>query len=93
MPTTGDVPDQRLNCIGENDLDGVLGDYSSDKEVAAKLTNAAVSVEGENKRPVTWVTIEEICRGERSIGGEPMSTEAVPALAAIGNLANILEEA
>ena len=30
MPTTGDVLDQRLKCFGENDLDGVLADYSSD---------------------------------------------------------------
>ena len=30
MPTTGDVLDQHLKCFGENDLDGVLADYSSD---------------------------------------------------------------
>ena len=30
MPTTGDVLDQHLRCFGENDLDGVLADYSSD---------------------------------------------------------------
>jgi ketosteroid isomerase-like protein len=29
MPTTGDVLDQHLKCFGENDLDGVLADYSS----------------------------------------------------------------
>ena len=30
MPTTNDVIDQHLKCFGENDLDGVLADYSSD---------------------------------------------------------------
>jgi len=30
MPTTSDVVDQHLKCFGENDLDGVLADYSSD---------------------------------------------------------------
>jgi ketosteroid isomerase-like protein len=30
MPTTNDVVNQHLKCFGENDLDGVLADYSSD---------------------------------------------------------------
>ena len=30
MPTTNDVLDQHLKCFGENDLDGLLADYSSD---------------------------------------------------------------
>jgi SnoaL-like protein len=30
MPTTKDVLDQHLKCFGENDLAGVLADYSSD---------------------------------------------------------------
>ena len=29
MPTTFDV-ERHLKCFGENDLDGVLADYSSD---------------------------------------------------------------
>jgi hypothetical protein len=29
MPTTNEVLDQHLKCFGENDLDGVLADYSS----------------------------------------------------------------
>jgi 4-oxalocrotonate tautomerase len=93
MPTTGDVVDQHLKCFGENDLDGVLADYSSDKEIVNKLTNTVVSVEGENKRAVTWVTIEEVCSVEWSIGGQARITEAAPALAASKNKTNILEEA
>jgi ketosteroid isomerase-like protein len=30
MPTTQNVLDQHLKCFGENDLNGVLADYSSD---------------------------------------------------------------
>ena|SRR6266702_4697123 len=30
MPTTSDVLDQHLKCFRENDLDGVVADYSSD---------------------------------------------------------------
>lgn len=30
MPTTNDVLDQHLKCFGENDLAGVLADYSAD---------------------------------------------------------------
>src|SRR5436305_9257413 len=30
MPSTNDVLDQHLKCFGENDLMGVLVDYSSD---------------------------------------------------------------
>jgi ketosteroid isomerase-like protein len=30
MPTTNDVLDNHLKCFRENDLDGVLADYSSD---------------------------------------------------------------
>jgi len=30
VPTTKDVLDQHLKCFRENDLDGVLADYSSD---------------------------------------------------------------
>jgi 4-oxalocrotonate tautomerase len=46
-----------------------------------KLTDAMVSIEGENLRGVTWVTIEEVPSGEWGIGGKAMTTEAVKALA------------
>jgi 4-oxalocrotonate tautomerase len=47
-----------------------------------KLTDAMVSIEGENMRPVTWVIIEDVNSGEWGIGGQAMSTDAVKALAA-----------
>ncbi len=46
-----------------------------------KLTDAMVSIEGENMRGVTWVKISEVASGEWGIGGQPMTTEAVKALA------------
>lgn len=52
------------------------------KEIISKLTDAMVAVEGENMRPVTWVTIEEVRSGEWGIGGQAMTTSAVHALAA-----------
>lgn len=52
------------------------------QEMIKKLTDAMVSVEGENMRPVTWVIIEDVNSGEWGIGGQAMSTDAVKALAA-----------
>lgn len=51
------------------------------KEIITKLTDAMVSIEGENMRPVTWVVIEEARSGEWGIGGQSMTTDAVRALA------------
>ncbi|MGD0616759.1 MAG: tautomerase family protein [Bryobacteraceae bacterium] len=52
------------------------------KEMITRLTDAMVSIEGENMRPVTWVVIEDVRSGEWGIGGQAMTTEAVKALAA-----------
>jgi 4-oxalocrotonate tautomerase len=52
------------------------------KEIIAKLTDAMVAVEGENMRPVTWVTIEDVRSGEWGMGGQALTTEAARALAA-----------
>ena len=52
------------------------------KQIIQKLTDAMVSIEGENMRPVTWVVIEEVAGGEWAIGGQPLNAEAVHAMAA-----------
>ena len=52
------------------------------KEMITKLTDAMVSVEGENMRPVTLVIIEEVRSGDWSVGGKPFTTADVQALAA-----------
>ena len=51
-------------------------------QIVERLTNAMVSIEGENMRGVTWVIVEEVHSGDWGIGGQPLSTEAVKELAA-----------
>ena len=52
------------------------------RQIINKLTDAMVSVEGENMRGVTWVTIEEVESGDWGIGGKALTTSDVHALAA-----------
>ncbi|HZR18167.1 MAG TPA: 4-oxalocrotonate tautomerase family protein [Verrucomicrobiae bacterium] len=52
------------------------------QEMIRKLTDTMVAIEGENMRPVTWVVIEEVKSGEWGIGGNPLSSTDVKALAA-----------
>ncbi|GAA2691296.1 MULTISPECIES: tautomerase family protein [Nonomuraea] len=51
-------------------------------EMVTKLTDAMVSIEGENMRSVTWVVVEEVKSGDWGIGGKPLTTADVKALAA-----------
>jgi 4-oxalocrotonate tautomerase len=51
-------------------------------EIIERLTDAMVDIEGENMRPVTWVTIEEVSSGEWGIGGNALTTDDVKALQA-----------
>ena len=51
-------------------------------EMVEKLTDAMVSIEGENLRSVTWVVIEEVRSGDWAIGGAALKTEDVTAMAA-----------
>jgi 4-oxalocrotonate tautomerase len=51
-------------------------------DIVERLTDAMVSVEGENMRPVTWVVIEEVNSGDWGIGGSALTTADVKALAA-----------
>lgn len=52
------------------------------REIVHGLTEAMVAVEGENMRPVTWVIVEEVRSGDWGIGGNPLETADVKALAA-----------
>lgn len=62
----------------------IEGVFSPDqkRDMIAKLTDAMVSIEGENMRPVTWVVIDEVTSGEWGIAGNPLTTADVKALAA-----------
>ena len=61
-------------------IQGVFTDQQKSRMIE-KLTDAMVSIEGENMRSVTFVTIEEVRSGDWGIGGKPMTTDAVKALA------------
>jgi 4-oxalocrotonate tautomerase len=52
------------------------------RQMISKLTDAMVSIEGENMRGVTWVKISEIASGDWGIGGQSVTTDAVKELAA-----------
>ena len=62
----------------------IEGVFSADqkREVVERLTDAMVSIEGENMRAVTWVVVEEVASGDWGIGGKALTTEDVVALAA-----------
>jgi 4-oxalocrotonate tautomerase len=62
-------------------IDGVFSEPQK-SQIATKLTDAMVSIEGENMRPVTWVVIEEVKSGDWAIGGKVLTTADVKALAA-----------
>jgi len=52
------------------------------QQMISKLTDAMVAIEGESMRKVTWVIIEDVKSGEWGIGGQPITTDAVKAIAA-----------
>ncbi|MDQ4037324.1 MAG: 4-oxalocrotonate tautomerase family protein [Actinomycetota bacterium] len=51
-------------------------------EIVRTLTEAMVGIEGENMRSVTWVVVEDVKSGDWGIGGQPLTTADVKALAA-----------
>jgi len=52
------------------------------QQVITRLTDAMVSIEGENMRAVTWVVVEEVKSGDWGIAGQSLTTEDVQTLAA-----------
>jgi 4-oxalocrotonate tautomerase len=52
------------------------------QQIVETLTDAMVSIEGENMRSVTWVVVEEVKSGDWGIGGKTLTTDAVRSLAA-----------
>jgi 4-oxalocrotonate tautomerase len=66
------------------DIQLIKGVFTPDQKqtLISNVTDAVVSVEGESMRGVTWVRIQEIESGEWAIGGRPLTSEAVKAMAA-----------
>jgi 4-oxalocrotonate tautomerase len=50
-------------------------------EMISKITDAMVSVEGENLRGVTWVKINEVEGGDWAIGGQILQAADVQKMA------------
>jgi 4-oxalocrotonate tautomerase len=61
-------------------IEGVF-DSTQKRAMVERLTDAMVEIEGENMRAVTWVVVEEVRSGDWGIGGKPLTTEDVKALA------------
>ena len=51
------------------------------QELIAKVTEAMITVEGENMRGVTWVRIQEFEGGDWAIGGRALRAADIHALA------------
>jgi 4-oxalocrotonate tautomerase len=61
-------------------IDGVFSPAQK-KEIAQRLTDTMVSIEGEAMRAVTWCVVEEVKSGDWAIGGNTLTTADVHALA------------
>lgn len=61
-------------------IEGVFSDQQK-RAMVEKLTDAMVAIEGENMRQVTWVVIDEVKSGDWALGGKPLTTADVRALA------------
>jgi 4-oxalocrotonate tautomerase len=62
----------------------IEGVFTADqkREMIERVTDAMVSVEGENMRPLTWVLVQEDVRsGDWGIGGQGATVEAVREIA------------
>jgi 4-oxalocrotonate tautomerase len=62
----------------------IEGVFSAEQkiQIIRNLTNAMVEIEGEAMRSVTWTVVEEVKSGDWGIGGKPLVTAEVRALAA-----------
>jgi 4-oxalocrotonate tautomerase len=61
-------------------IEGVFS-AAQKQDIVRKVTDAMVDIEGENMRPVTWVVVEEVGSGDWGVGGTPLHTADVKALA------------
>lgn len=62
-------------------LEGVFT-RAQKQQMVRKLTDAMVSIEGENMRAATVTIIEEVKSGDWGFGGSPLTTKDAKAMAA-----------
>ncbi len=61
-------------------IEGVFTDEQK-QQMIDRVTDAMLSVEGENMRPVTWVVIDDnVKSGDWGIGGQGVTADAVHAI-------------
>jgi 4-oxalocrotonate tautomerase len=63
-------------------IDVIKGVFSPDKkkEMIEKVTEAMITVEGENLRGLTWVRVSEFEQGDWGIGGKTVRASDVHAI-------------
>src|ERR1700679_2257040 len=76
-------PNQRRSAMPLINVKLIEDVFTSEQkgQIVERLTDAMVSIEGENMRGVTWVVIEDVRSGDWGIGGQALTTEADRALA------------
>jgi 4-oxalocrotonate tautomerase len=60
-------------------VEGVLN-ADEKSQMISKVTEAVLSVYGENLRPHTWVMVEDVPSGQWGLGGTGLTTTAVQEL-------------
>jgi 4-oxalocrotonate tautomerase len=51
------------------------------REMVQRLSDALIEIAGENMRPLTSCTVEEVASGQWGIGGQPLTADDIRALA------------
>jgi 4-oxalocrotonate tautomerase len=76
--------DERQSAVPHINVKVIEGVFTPEqkRQIAERLTDTMVGIEGENMREVTTVVIDETKSGDWAIGGRCLTTEAVLALAA-----------
>jgi 4-oxalocrotonate tautomerase len=69
-----------MSIVNVKIIEGVF-DASQKQRIVRDVTEALINIEGENMREVTHVIVEEVLSGDWGIGGRPMTSEDVRALA------------
>jgi 4-oxalocrotonate tautomerase len=80
LPSLASIKENDMPLIEVHVIENVFN-AEQKRQMISKLTDAMVSIEGENMRGVTWVTIEEVESGDWGIGGNALTTSDVHALA------------
>ena len=64
-------------------IEGVFS-HEQKQEIATRLSETMIDIEGEAMRPVTWVIVEDVASGEWAVGGKTLTTQDVKDLQASG---------